>query len=140
MKKTSMLLILLLMALAPALAAGEEKQDTKKTGFTGVVSDTASLFKVIKVEGSNGSYKISGEARPINGKFYYTVEDGHNELVSQTAVSIASVFPKWKGFSISLSIPENKLPANGSLVLNLYEISKDGSIVHTYPVLLETLK
>ena len=107
MKKTGMLLILLLIALAPALAAGEEKQETKKTGFTSLFSEKTALFKGIKVEGSNGSYKISGEARPITGKFYYTVEDGHNELVSQTEVRVAAAYPEWNGFSISLSIPHS---------------------------------
>jgi hypothetical protein len=95
------------------------------------------VFKGIVSEGSKGNYKIMGEARPINGKFYYTAEDGHNQLVTETEVVNDANYPQWKPFSIEISIPESKLPQNGSVILNLYEQSKDGEIIHTYPVLLE---
>ena len=78
-----------------------------------------------------------GEARPIKGKFYYTVEDGHNQLISETEVVPDAKYPQWTPFSLKISISENKLPQNGSVILNLYERSKDGEIIHTYPVLLE---
>lgn len=95
------------------------------------------VFKGIQAEGERGSYKISGEARPIGGKFFYTVEDGHNQLIAETEVVPQSKYPKWHPFSLDVTIPENKLPKNGSLILNLYERSKEGEIIHTYPVLLE---
>lgn len=95
------------------------------------------IFRGIKTEGRNGIYKIVGETRPINGKFYYTVEDGHNELVKQTEAVPGSIYPQWKPFEVNVSIPSDQLPVNGSLILNLYERSKDGTIIHTYPVLLE---
>ncbi|RSD29359.1 BsuPI-related putative proteinase inhibitor [Mesobacillus subterraneus] len=95
------------------------------------------VFKGVRAEGSKGTYKVSGEARPIHGKFYYTVEDGHNELVGETELIFTEKYPQWKPFTIDISIPENKLPQNASLILNLYERSKDGEIIHTYPVLLE---
>jgi hypothetical protein len=96
------------------------------------------VFKGIQAEGGRGSYKISGEARPIGGKFFYTVEDGHNQLIAETEVVPQSKYPKWHPFSLEVTIPENKLPQNGSLILNLYERSKEGEIIHTYPVLLES--
>ena len=109
-------------------------KDTKKMYVPGVNP----VFKGGRAEGSKGNYKIIGEARPINGKFYYSVEDGHNELISQTEITLESKYPEWKPFSIKLSIPANKLPQNGSVILNLYERSREsGEIMHTYPVLLE---
>ncbi|GAM15682.1 BsuPI-related putative proteinase inhibitor [Mesobacillus selenatarsenatis] len=95
------------------------------------------VFKGIVSEGSKGNYKIMGEARPINGKFFYTAEDGHNQLIPETEVVPGAKYPQWKPFSLEISIPESKLPQNGSVILNLYERSKDGEIIHTYPVLLE---
>ena len=95
------------------------------------------VFKGVRAEGSKGDYKIIGEARPINGKFYYTVEDGHNELISEAEIAADSKFPQWKPFVIGVSISKENLPQNGSVILNLYERSKDGTIIHTYPVLLE---
>jgi hypothetical protein len=95
------------------------------------------VFRGIKAEGRKGNYKVIGETRPMNGKFYYSVEDGHNELVKQTELVSGSIYPQWKPFEVNVSIPADKLPMNGSLILNLYERSKDGTIIHTYPVLLE---
>ncbi|CAM3773392.1 Intracellular proteinase inhibitor BsuPI domain-containing protein [Mesobacillus thioparans] len=95
------------------------------------------VFKGIHPEGSKGSYKIFGEARPIDGKFFYTVEDGHNELIAETEIVQHSKYPAWTPFTIEITLPESKLPKNGSLILNLYERSKEGEIIHTYPVLLE---
>lgn len=95
------------------------------------------VFKGIKTDGQSGSYKISGEARPTSGKFFYTIEDGHNQLIAETKVIQQSKYPNWHPFSLKVAIPENKLPQNGSLILTLYERSKDGKIIHTYPVLLE---
>jgi hypothetical protein len=95
------------------------------------------VFKAVKSEGSAGNYHITGEARPIDGKFYYSVEDGHNQQIPQTEVNLGVKYPEWKRFSFNISIPAGKLPENGSLMLNLYELGKDGSIIHTYPVLLE---
>lgn len=95
------------------------------------------VFKGVRSEGSKGNYKIVGESRPINGKFYYTAEDGHYQLIPETEVVPDTKYPEWKPFSLEISIPEKKLPQNGSVILNLYERSKDGEIIHTYPVLLE---
>ncbi|WP_226675790.1 BsuPI-related putative proteinase inhibitor [Mesobacillus jeotgali] len=95
------------------------------------------VFKGVVSEGNKGNYIIKGEARPINGKFFYTVEDGHNQLIPETEVAPGAKYPKWKPFSLEISIPESKLPQNGSVILNLYERGKDGEIIHTYPVLLE---
>ncbi|WLR53881.1 BsuPI-related putative proteinase inhibitor [Mesobacillus subterraneus] len=95
------------------------------------------VFKGVVTAGSNGIYEIKGEARPINGKFYYTAEDGHNQLIPETEVIPGEKYHQWNPFLLEISIPEAKLPQNGSVILNLYERSKDGEIIHTYPVLLE---
>jgi hypothetical protein len=95
------------------------------------------LFKSVNSEGVKGTYKVMGEVRPINGKFYYTVEDGHNQLIAETEVVAGAKYPQWNPFTLEVSIPESKLPQNGSVILNLYERSKDGEIIHSYPVLLE---
>lgn len=140
MKKSIILLFLLLLALTPAWAAGEGKQDEKQTGFAAVKSEPASIFKEIKVEGGGGKYKVSGESRIPTGTFYYAVEDGHNELIPETEVRLPSNFPQWSKFALSITIPENKLPDNGSLTLLLYEQSKEGTMVHLNPVLLESFQ
>lgn len=101
------------------------------------VAEENPVFRNITTEGSKGKYTVKGEARPIRGRFYYSAEDGHNELVSQTEVSAKSKYPVWTEFTINLIIPEKNLPQNGSIILNLYEMDQEGNVIHSYPVLLE---
>ncbi|WP_203556435.1 BsuPI-related putative proteinase inhibitor [Bacillus sp. B15-48] len=96
------------------------------------------VFKEVETSGKGGNYVVKGLANPTNGQFFYTVEDGHNELVLETAVSTKTTNGKWYPFSIKLSIPKEKLPRNGTLVLHLYERSEQNEIIHSYPALLET--
>ena len=44
-------------------------------------------FKDIKVRKENGKYLITGKVKAEKHSVYYTVEDGHNELVLETAIS-----------------------------------------------------
>lgn len=96
------------------------------------------VFQNVKVSGKNGIYTVTGEARPTAGDFYYTVEDGHNQYVEETKVKHTSKFPNWNDFKLEINIDKDKLPTNATLILNLYEkSSEDGSIIHTFPVVLQ---
>src|SRR5690606_24654388 len=103
------------------------------------ISEEVRIFQNINVEGTRGNYVITGEGRPLKEEFYYTVEDGHNEFVTETMVKTDQRYPNWSTFKIEVHIPEEKLPSNASLILHLYERSDKDSIIHSYPVLLETL-
>ena len=97
------------------------------------------LFKNVLVSGKNGTYLVKGEARSLQNGFYYSVEDGHNILVQEQYVRVYEKYPLWSTFSIEVKIPIEKLPDNGTLVLHLYEKDpKDNSMLHVYPVILET--
>lgn len=96
------------------------------------------VFQDISVKGQNGSYSVKGKARPTQGKMYYTVEDGHQEYISETEIKIKSKYPEWETFDIKVEIDKEKLPKNATLILNLYERSeKEEMILHTYPVILQ---
>ncbi|EIJ81885.1 hypothetical protein PB1_03060 [Bacillus methanolicus PB1] len=128
MKRLLLLLGLLSMLTAPVKMSAMENEKAEENP----------VFRNVKVSGEKGNYEVSGEARPIKGVFYFTVEDGHNEFIFETKRDHKTKFPVWAPFSISIDIDKNKLPLNGSLILNLYERSKkDNSIIHTYPVQLE---
>ncbi|MCM3667441.1 BsuPI-related putative proteinase inhibitor [Mesobacillus maritimus] len=94
------------------------------------------MFKDITVQGEKGDYYVKGLTRTVEGKFYYTVEDGHNQQVTETKMKINKSEKQWKDFAINLSIPTEKLPRNGSLILHLYE-RKGMEIINSYPVVLE---
>ncbi|WP_347861195.1 BsuPI-related putative proteinase inhibitor [Salimicrobium sp. PL1-032A] len=105
---------------------GSSDQDSSKGGeATSVEGNEA--FRNLELNGENGNYTVSGEARVFEGSFLYRVEDGHNELIGETPVQVDAGAPDWSEFNLEISIPESDLPDFGSLTLILYENSaKDG--------------
>jgi Intracellular proteinase inhibitor len=93
-------------------------------------------FKKIEVSGENGLYRVKGQAKSKNGTFYYTVEDGHHQQIQETKKVISEDTTEWSIFVLELKIPEDDLPQNGTLLLNLYERENE-MIVHNYSVVLE---
>jgi hypothetical protein len=93
------------------------------------------IFRDVNVTGSAGKYWVRGKTKAK--VFFFTVEDGHNQLITEQKQSIANTDTDWKPFAIQLNIPRAQLPANGSLILNLYERSREGQILNNYPLLLQ---
>ena len=94
-------------------------------------------FRHLKVEGNNGNYVVTGETRTEKGLFFYTVEDGHVEYIKEKQVLSNEGNSDWHSFKLQIHLPKEKLPANGTLILNLYERGKEGKIINTYPFILE---
>lgn len=95
-------------------------------------------FRNVSVEGAQGEYIVSGEARVFEAQFMYMVEDGHNIFIDETPVMVAEGGPAWSPFKINISIDQEDLPKNGTLTLILFERSaKDDSIINQYYVALE---
>ena len=96
-------------------------------------------FRNIKVEGSNGEYKVIGEARVFEASFFYAVENGHDYVIDETVFTTQEGAPEWSTFELNISIPSDKIPKNGTLLLQLFERSaKDGEIVNLYTTPLES--
>lgn len=94
-------------------------------------------FRNIAVSGSQGNYVVAGEARIFEATLQYEVEDGH--FVYIEGFETASVgAPDWGTFTINIDLPEEDLPQNATLMLNLFESSPmDGSRINELPVVLE---
>ncbi len=104
-------------------------------------SNDNSAFRNIQVSGENGEYVIKGEVRVFEAVFMYVVEDGHNELISETPFQANEGAPTWSKFELKLSVEKEKLPTNGTISAHLFERSaNDGSIVNSYYVPLERIK
>ncbi|WP_051591053.1 BsuPI-related putative proteinase inhibitor [Bacillus sp. UNC438CL73TsuS30] len=102
-----------------------------------MIPEENSAFRHVKVNGNRGKYKISGEIKPSQRVFYYTVEDGHEEFVNETQIKLDGKPQDWNSFTIQIQIPETKLPDNGSLILFLYERDHENKIIHSFSVTLE---
>ncbi|HHW39107.1 MAG TPA: hypothetical protein GXX18_18045 [Bacillales bacterium] len=98
----------------------------------------STAFRNISVAGKNGEYVVNGEARVFEAVFLYTVEDGHDYVIEETQATANEGAPAWSPFELKISIPEDQLPMNGALTLELYEKSaKDGSVINETFVKLE---
>lgn len=125
------------IALVPKRINDEQVGRRKLTSSQKIfVPEENKSFRLVRVEGKHGDYRIKGESKTANGWFYYSVEDGHQEYITEKQV-VTSENINWEPFSIAIHIPKENLPDNGSLIINLYERSKDGKIIDTYPVILE---
>ncbi|MGG1676608.1 BsuPI-related putative proteinase inhibitor [Neobacillus sp. NRS-1170] len=93
-------------------------------------------FRFVKVSGTKGDYVVTGEVKPASRGFFYSVEDGHLEYIKEKEIVLTGK-EEWEPFKLHIQLPIDKLPANGSLMLNLYERKKDGNIINLYPIILK---
>jgi hypothetical protein len=95
-------------------------------------------FRDVTVGGSNGSYVVRGEARVFEATLQYAVSDCHRYLLEKTA-QVNEGAPAWSEFELKIDVPASQRPANGTLMLELFEYSaKDGAKVNVWAVPLES--
>lgn len=99
-----------------------------------------SAFKNIVVDGGSGNYKVRGDAHIGKDYFYYSVEDGHTQFIEETKIQTGKAFGDAYPFVIIVSIPKEKLPKNGTLIMNVYTKSEKGDIQQSHPVVLEVFE
>lgn len=81
----------------------------------------------ISVSGTNGKYVVKGTVSTKTA-LYYTVEDGHNELIAKKRVPLSN-----NNFMLHIHVNKKDLPTNGTVILYFSEKGKE-----PYPVVLET--
>jgi Intracellular proteinase inhibitor/Immunoglobulin-like domain of bacterial spore germination len=97
-------------------------------------------FRNIHFTGNDGEYKVSGEARVFEASFVYSVSDGHEVFVEKHEQTSEGA-PAWAPFSFEIKVPEEDLPINGTLMLELFYFSpKDGEKTDVLAIPLETFK
>jgi uncharacterized protein YceK len=119
-----------------------QEKENKETGTDEVkIEDLENkAFRNIKVEGEYGEYTVTGEARVFEGVFGYSVSDGHQYFIEEFK-QVDEGAPNWSAFTLEISISEDELPVNGTVMLELYEESaKDGSKVNELNVPLDRIK
>lgn len=139
-----MIQVILLLSYMLAFQAGDEMErivDTNDLQAALVEEQSEKVaFKDLAVSGKSGIYTVKGQTNVKKGEFFYTVEDGHNEYMAETQVKVSAGDSAWTSFELAIHIPTEKLPGNGTLILNLYEKSESGQILDSLPLVLETFK
>jgi hypothetical protein len=109
----------------------------KQVEITHVSPTENQAFRNITVNGTQGNYTITGEARIFEATVQYDVEDGHYVYL-EGFVTASEGAPSWGTFTININIPASDLPNNATLMLILFEESAmDGSRINELPVVLE---
>jgi uncharacterized protein YcfL len=125
------------LSIEPKQLTAQEKVNIELSSTANELENKA--FRNIKVEGSKGSYVVTGEARVFEATFHYAVTEGHKYYIEGWA-TVAEGGPSWSPFTLELKIPEDQLPVNGSVILELYEESADdGSAVNQLFVPLDKI-
>lgn len=113
-------------------------EELKRVEVRGEQSNQA--FVIHEIDGDNGSYTITGEARVFEGVFQYAISDGHDYLLTDH-LQLEAGAPEWAPFTIKVSLPQSKLPGNGTLMLEIYEESaKDDSRMNELFVPLQSFR
>ncbi|MFC4077785.1 Gmad2 immunoglobulin-like domain-containing protein [Salinithrix halophila] len=96
-------------------------------------------FRNIQIHEPKVEYRVSGEARVFEGTYDYAVSDGHNYLAKGWGTASKGA-PEWGKFKKTIQIPLKKMPVNGTLMLELYELSMENGqpIHHSYVVMDQT--
>ncbi|EOR21978.1 hypothetical protein KGR20_02540 [Cytobacillus oceanisediminis] len=81
----------------------------------------------VTVSGTNGNYVVKGKATTA-GTIFYSVEDGHNELLTKQKLQINN-----NRFLLQIHLNKKDLPTNGTVILYFSEEGKE-----PYSVVLET--
>lgn len=106
-------------------------------GGSGTIEQHNNAFRNVAATGTGGRYTVTGEARVFEAVMSYAVSDGHQYLLEKH-YTLEKGAPEWSAFEISIAIPEEQLPSNGVLYVELFEYSaKDGSKVNTWVVPLQ---
>lgn len=93
-------------------------------------------FRNVDVTGKNNIYVVTGEIRSNIGEFYYIVEDGHNELITETEQKVNVSQSQWSKFSFKLTLQKEKIPENGTVTLYLFVKNSEGKRLQIYPFVL----
>lgn len=96
-------------------------------------------FRKIEVKGEKGRYTVTGEVRSENGEFFYVIEDGHNEFISEKKLKTKNTFPDWSPLKININIHKENFPESGTIILYLYERNQDGKMKNALPITLENI-
>lgn len=121
------------------IEAFDETEEEGASAQQGGYSNEA--FQNVVVEGERGHYRVTGLARVFEGSFMYAVSDGHNYLLEEAAMIKEGDSTQFSPFELEINIPEENLPENGTLTLELFVYSaKDGTREHDLIIPLESFK
>lgn len=95
------------------------------------------LFRHVKASEKNGVYDVTGEIRSNKKEFYYIVEDGHNELITEKRQKVKASPSKWSKFSFEVTLKKESMPKNGTVILYLFEKNSQGKQLHIFPIVLD---
>lgn len=91
----------------------------------------------VVISGEDGHYEIKGTYLSEQEGIFYSVEDGHNNLIDETSLPVKIKSGSVNLLDFSLDIPKESLPNNGVVTLIIYEKNKDDQVTNSINVALQ---
>lgn len=100
-------------------------------------SQKNAAFREVRVHEPKVKYRVHGEARVSEGTYHFAVSDGHDYLAKGWGTA-SKAAPEWGTFHKTIRIPLKKMPPNGTLIMELSELSMEsGQLTHPYHVVMD---
>jgi Intracellular proteinase inhibitor len=115
---------------------GEITQVTQPLSYHKLTTINENGSKVV-ISGENGHYEIKGTYLSEQDEIFYSVEDGHNNLIDETILPVKIKSGSVNLLDFSLDIPKESLPNNGVVTLIIYEKNKDDQVTNSINVALQ---
>lgn len=98
---------------------------------------TNEAFKDVQINKPHVIYYVYGEAKTPGGFYKYAVQEGHDYLVEGIGAASATS-SDWGIFTEKITIPLEKMPINGALIMELYkQKSSTGEWIYTHHILMD---
>ncbi|WP_056683476.1 Gmad2 immunoglobulin-like domain-containing protein [Cytobacillus solani] len=128
-----MLLVSIIISLMHVQPFHADSKEFPQIAGDSIKSD---VFRKVEASGENGVFEVTGEIRSNKKEFYYIVEDGHNELISEKKQNVNTSHSQWAKFSFKLILQKEDIPENGTIILYLFEKNDKNQKSNTYPIVL----
>ena len=112
-------------------------QPSADAAYSGKIRNENLQIRHVNVLGSSGRYTVTGQVKLSVGNYFYTVEDGHNVLISEKILVKKANKTKWMPFKVKINLVKKQLPSNGTIIFYTYERDAQGKIIHAYSIVLE---
>lgn len=127
MKIKLVLFILLFSILA---ACGAEESVNEETENDSVEEQLTSVsFRNLDMQIEKTSFVLKGEVKAENNIFYYQIDQGEEELLSEHSIELDLDENGWGNFEIEETISEAALDGEDSPIITMYG-KQDGEIVN----------
>lgn len=122
-RKISLWMMILIASFLTACSGGD---DVKESGSeSGESEHEYVVFRLLDLQTEGTSFVLTGDVHAEDGKFYYTVDQGGENVIEEQSVELSSA-DGWNEFEISGELPEEVKDKQEAPIITMYAKTEDG--------------